>query len=99
VRIRCWRARWFERLLDHIPALIVEISAYLREPEADAIAANTAILEKARELGALRHAQQVSLHQLLREYHVLSGVLVTFLLEEMDRLSVAPEPSAGVVLA
>ena len=87
-----------ESLLDHIPALIVEISAYLREPEADAIAANTAILEKARELGALRHAQQASLHQLLREYHVLSGVLVTFVLEEMDRLSVAPEPSAGVVL-
>jgi signal transduction histidine kinase len=87
-----------ESLLDHIPALIVEISAYLREPEADAIAANTAILEKARELGALRHAQQASLHQLLREYHVLSGVLVTFVLEEMDRLDVTPEPSAGVVL-
>ena len=87
-----------ESLLDHIPALIVEISAYVREPEADAIAANTAILEKARELGALRHAQQASLHQLLREYHVLSGVLVTFVLEEMDRLGVAPEPSAGVVL-
>ena len=87
-----------ESLLDHIPALIVEISAYLRQPEADAIAANTAILEKARELGALRHAQQASLHQLLREYHVLSGVLVTFILEEMGRLSVAPEPTAGVVL-
>ena len=87
-----------ESLLDHIPALIVEISAYLREPESDAIAANTAILEKARELGALRHAQQASLHQLLREYHVLSDVLVTFVLEEMDKLGVAPEPSAGVVL-
>jgi signal transduction histidine kinase len=87
-----------ESLLDHIPALIVEISAYLRQPEADAIAANTAILEKARELGALRHAQQASLHQLLREYHVLNGVLVTFVLEEMDRLGVAPAPSAGVIL-
>jgi len=87
-----------ESLLDHIPALIVEIGAYLRQPEADAIAANTAILEKARELGALRHAQQASLHQLLREYHLLSGVLVTFVLEEMERLGVAPEPSAGVVL-
>ncbi len=87
-----------ESLLDHIPALIVEIGAYMRQPEADAIAANTAILEKARELGALRHAQQASLHQLLREYHVLSGVLVTFVLEEMDRLGVAPAPSAGVIL-
>lgn len=87
-----------ESLLDHIPALIVEISGYLRQPEVDAIAANTAILEKARELGALRHAQRASLHQLLREYHVLSGVLVTFVLEEMDRLGDAPDPSAGVVL-
>ena len=87
-----------ESLLDHIPALIVEIGDYLRRPEADAIAANTAILEKARELGALRHAQKASLHQLLREYHVLSGVLVTFVLEEMDRLGVAPDPSAGVVV-
>src|SRR5688572_7389823 len=40
-----------ESLLDHIPDLIVEIGAYLRHPEADAIAANTEILEKARELG------------------------------------------------
>ena len=87
-----------ESLLDHIPALIVEIGAYLRHPEADAIEANTAILEKARELGALRHAQQASLHQLLREYHVLSGVLVTFVLEEMERLGDAPAPSAAVVL-
>ena len=28
-----------ENLLDHIPALILEISAYLRHPESDAIAA------------------------------------------------------------
>jgi signal transduction histidine kinase len=87
-----------ESLLDHIPALIVEIGAYLRHPEADAIAANTEILEKARELGALRHAQRASLHQLLREYQVLSGVLVAFVLEEMDRLDITPPPSASVRL-
>lgn len=87
-----------ESLLDHIPELIEQISAYLAHPEADAIAANTEILAKARELGALRHAQQASLHQLLREYQVLSGVLVTFVLEEMDRLGIAPPPSAGVML-
>jgi signal transduction histidine kinase len=87
-----------ESLLDHIPELIEQISAYLANPETDAIAANTEILAKARELGELRHAQQASLHQLLREYQVLSGVLVTFVLEEMDRLGIAPPPSAGVTL-
>ena len=87
-----------ESLLDHIPELIQQISAYLAHPETDAIAANTEILAKARELGELRHAQQASLHQLLREYQVLSGVLVTFVLEEMDRLGITPPPSAGVIL-
>src|SRR5688572_27064734 len=69
-----------ESLLDHVPALILEISDYLREPEDGAIAANTAILDKARELGALRHGQRASLHQVLREYQLLGGVLVNFVL-------------------
>jgi signal transduction histidine kinase len=87
-----------DSLLDHVPALILEISAYLRQPEDAAIAANTAILEKARELGALRHGQRASLHQVLREYQVLSGVLVTFVLEEMERLSAVPPASESVAL-
>ena len=73
-----------ESLLDHVPALIVEISHYLRQPEDEAIASNTAILEKASELGALRHAQRASLHQVLREYHLLGGVLVSFVLDELQ---------------
>src|SRR5262245_4658926 len=87
-----------ESLLDHVPALILEISAYLRQPESEAIAANTAILDKARELGALRHAQRASLHQLLREYQILSGVLVTFVVDEMERLGTVPPPAASALL-
>jgi len=85
-----------ESLLDHIPALILEISDYLRDPEDAAIAANTAILDKARELGALRHRQRASLHQVLREYHLLGGVLVSFVLEEMERLGTMPPASISV---
>lgn len=77
-------------VLDHVPALILEISGYLREPEEVAIASNTAILEKARELGALRHSQRASLHQVLREYQLLNGVLISFVLEEMQHLSIVP---------
>jgi signal transduction histidine kinase len=87
-----------ESLLDHVPALILEISGYLREPEDGAIAANTAILDKARELGALRHGQRASLHQVLREYQLLGGVLVTFVLEEMERLGATPPASESVSL-
>ena len=87
-----------ESLLDHVPALIVEISAYLRHPEEGAIAANTAILDKARELGALRHTQHASLHQVLREYQVLGGVLVTFVMEEMERLRIVPAPAETALL-
>lgn len=81
-----------ESLLDHIPSLILEVSEYLRAPMDAAAASNTAILEKARELGALRHAQRASLHQVLREYQILSGILVSFVVEELDRLGVAPSP-------
>lgn len=87
-----------DSLLDHVPALILEIGAYLRNPEEGAIAANTAILEKAQELGSLRHAQRASLHQVLREYQVLSGVLVTFVVEEMQRLGIVPPPAETALL-
>jgi signal transduction histidine kinase len=87
-----------ESLLDHVPSLIVEISGYLRRPDENAIAANTAILDKARELGALRYDQRASLHQVLREYQVLSGVLITFVLEELERLSTVPPAIECVAL-
>lgn len=85
-----------ESLLDHVPALILEISRYLQRPQESAIVANTAILDKARELGALRFAQRASLHQLLREYQLLSAILVTFVVEEIERLSVPPSPEESV---
>ena len=85
-----------ESLLDHVPALILEISDYLRWPEGEAIASNTAILEKARELGALRHSQRASLHQVLREYQILGRVLVAFATEELEKDG-ASVPSAEAV--
>jgi signal transduction histidine kinase len=85
-------------LLDHIPALIVDISAYLRAPEEEAIAANTLVVEKARELGALRHDQRASLHQVLREYQLLGGVLVAFVQDEIVRLTLAPMPGECVAV-
>jgi signal transduction histidine kinase len=87
-----------ESLLDHVPALIFEIGVYLHQPAGEAIVSNTAILEKAGELGALRHSQRASLHQVLREYQVLRAVLVAFVLEELERAGAAPPAGEAVQL-
>lgn len=79
-----------EQLLDHIPALIGEIATYLRAPADEEIAANTVVIDKARELGSLRHEQRASVHQLLREYEILAEILETFVVEETARLGLRP---------
>jgi signal transduction histidine kinase len=81
-----------EQLLDHIPILIGEIAVYLRAPADEEIAANTVVIEKARELGRLRHDQRASVHQLLREYEMLAEILETFVVEETKRLGLHPSP-------
>jgi signal transduction histidine kinase len=79
-----------DQLLDHIPTLIEDIASYLRAPTDEEIAANAAVIEKARELGVLRHRQQASVHQLLREYEILGEILETFVVEETERLGLRP---------
>jgi signal transduction histidine kinase len=79
-----------EQLLDHIPTLIREIAVYLRAPADEEIAANTIVIEKARELGRLRHDQRASVHQLLREYEILAEILEAFVIEETRRLGLQP---------
>jgi signal transduction histidine kinase len=79
-----------EQLLDHIPSLVHEIAGYVAAPADEAIAANTAVIEKARELGLLRHQQRASAHQLLHEYEILGEILETFLVEETERLGLQP---------
>jgi signal transduction histidine kinase len=102
--------RWFERLtallalrpedvfpsrelLDHVPEVIHEIGKFIATPSNE-IGANTFVLIKARELGELRDAQHVSVHQLLREYEVLRGILETFALEQARTLGLTPDMTA-----
>jgi signal transduction histidine kinase len=88
-----------DELLDHIPQLIGEIAAYVNAPEIEELAANTAVVGKARELGLLRHAQQASVHQLLREYHLLGGILEAFLRDETAGMTPPPSPEAALLVA
>jgi len=76
------------QLLDHIPELIAQIAHYLRAPEEEAIAANTAVMTKAAELGSLRYEQRASVHQLLREYHMLGTILEQFITREVEAMGV-----------
>jgi signal transduction histidine kinase len=79
-----------EQLLDHIPLIIDQIARYLSAPDEEEIAANAAVMDKARELGLLRHQQRASAHQLLHEYEILGEILETFLVEETERLGLQP---------
>jgi signal transduction histidine kinase len=81
-----------DQLLDHIPGIILEIARYLRAPHDEEFAANTTVIEKARELGLLRHSQQASVHQILREYELLGSILEAFVAEQTPHASPAPEP-------
>jgi len=87
-----------DSLLDHIPSLIVDLSEYLRAPQDEAIAANTLVVQKARELGTLRHQQRASLHQVLREYQLLGGILLRFVEDESIRLLLTPPPAECIAV-
>ena len=87
-----------DQILDHIPLLIGDIGRYLQAPEDEEIAANAAVIDKARELGVLRHAQQASVHQLLREYEILGEILEQFVGDEAARLSLHPSPAECFVV-
>lgn len=81
-----------EQLLGHAPALIRELAAFLRAPAHDAIAANAVVTARATELGYLRHTQQASVHQVLREYRTLRTVIAGFIETEIAHLQLAPTP-------
>ena len=76
--------------LGQTPAFIQEIASVLRSPGEDANAANSVIIAWAAELGHLRHAQNASLQQVLREYRALRQTLARFIKEEIRRCSLQP---------
>lgn len=73
-----------ELLLDHIPSLIQEIARIVESPQNDLAVSSSLIARKATSLGSLRHEQNASVHQLLREYDVLAKILEEFIIEKSD---------------
>lgn len=67
-------------LLDHMPLLIIGIADYLEDPSRPIVADSDVVL-RAMELGALRHGQGFDESHVLKEFEILGGILFTFLAE------------------
>ena len=72
-------------LIDHVPLLLLGIADYIENP-ARPVLAETPVIAKAMELGALRHTQGFDEHQLLKEYEILGGILFQFLADAVEKI-------------
>jgi signal transduction histidine kinase len=72
-------------LIDHVPLLLLGVADYLEDPTKPVLA-ETPVVAKAMELGALRHMQGFDEHQLLKEYEILGGILFQFLGEAAEEI-------------
>ena len=84
-----------DQILDHIPLLIEAIARFVQAPEDEEIAANTEVMEKARELGQLRHQQRASVHQILREFELLGEILEDFVKACATETPLPPSAAEG----
>ena len=69
-----------DELLNHVPILVDGIADYLERIDNTA-EGDVPLQAKARELGALRHAQGFDAYEILKEHELLAGVLHSFLRE------------------
>lgn len=79
-----------DELLNHVPLLIDGIASFL-ENTGDELDADMPVVAKARELGALRHEQGFSAHEILKEHEILGAIMLAFIEEVVDDLD-APCP-------
>ncbi|MGH7443453.1 MAG: ATP-binding protein [Longimicrobiales bacterium] len=73
-------------LLDHVPLLVDGIADYVESPSEE-ITADVPIVAKAMELGRMRHDQGFDVHEILKEYEILGGIMfhqVGSIIEEID---------------
>jgi signal transduction histidine kinase len=74
-----------DELLDHIPLLLDGIADYIEDPIA-VVNADSGVVAKAMELGALRHRQGFDAYEILKEYEILGGILFHFVSEAAEAI-------------
>lgn len=76
-----------EELLNHVPLLIDGVAEYLAG-NGDNPDFAAPVAAKARELGALRHAQGFDAYEILKEHELLSNIIFNFIGEVADDVKV-----------
>src|SRR5689334_12230289 len=64
--------------LDGVPLLIDGIADFIENP-VNEIGADTLLVNRAMEIGALRHEQGFDVYEILKEYELLGGILFAHL--------------------
>lgn len=85
-------------LLDHVPLLIEAIADYLENPTEEGPAAER-VIAKAAELGQMRFRQGFSPYQILKEFEILGGILLSYLARAADGMPLDCPPGELLVCA
>lgn len=85
-------------LLDHVPLLVEAIADYLENPTEEGPAAER-VIAKAAELGQMRFRQGFSAYQILKEFEILGGILLSYLSRAADDVPLDCPPGELLVCA
>ena len=87
-----------QELLDHVPLLIEAMADYLDNPMEEGPAAER-VIAKSAELGQMRYEQGFSPYQILKEFEVLGGIVLSYLAGVADELRMECPPGEFMVCA
>ena len=87
-----------QELLDNVPLLVEAIADYLESPTEEGPTADR-VIAKAAELGQMRFEQGFSPYQILKEFEVLGGIILSYLSRVADETNMDCPPGEFLVCA
>ena len=85
-------------LLDHVPMLVEAIADFLERPTEEGPTAGR-VLAKAAELGQMRFEQGFSPYEILKEFELLGGIVLSFLARAADEMPIECPPGELMICA